>query len=165
MRRSHRENQELKVEITAMEPEHLDEVLAIEAVSFPLPWDRQTFLFEILLNELADYVVALSNGRVVGYGGMWLVVDEAHLTNIAVHPDFRGRGIGRRILRALIRRAAGRGLRKMTLEVRPSNRTARKIYREFGFKEKGVRKQYYRDNNEDAIIMWLEDLQQGDKGD
>ncbi|MDI6632273.1 MAG: ribosomal-protein-alanine N-acetyltransferase RimI, partial [Thermoanaerobacteraceae bacterium] len=56
-----------------MEPEHLDEVLAIEAVSFPLPWDRQTFLFEILLNELADYVVALSNGRVVGYGGMWLV--------------------------------------------------------------------------------------------
>jgi ribosomal-protein-alanine N-acetyltransferase len=141
-----------------MEPEHLDAVMAIENVSFPIPWRREAFLFEILLNETADYVVALYRDQVVGYGGMWLVLDEAHITNIAVHPDCRGRGIGRRILQELIKRAALRGATKMTLEVRPSNLIARKLYRDLGFEEKGVRKRYYQDNHEDAIIMWLEDI-------
>jgi len=149
----------VKVKIYSMGQEHLDQVTAIENLSFPIPWKRDTFLFEVLLNELADYVVAIKNGRVVGYGGMWLIVDEAHLTNIAVHPVFRGRGIGKQILQALIKRAAGRGVRKMTLEVRPSNHIAWRLYKEFGFVEKGVRRRYYQDNNEDAIVMWLENIQ------
>lgn len=148
----------MRIKVVPMEPEHLDAVMAIENVSFLTPWKREAFLFEILLNETADYVVALHRGQVVGYGGMWLVLDEAHITNIAVHPAFRGRGIGRRILRELIKRAALRGATKMTLEVRPSNLIARKLYQDLGFKEKGVRKRYYQDNHEDAIIMWLEDL-------
>ncbi|MGQ9511835.1 ribosomal protein S18-alanine N-acetyltransferase [Thermodesulfitimonas sp.] len=148
----------MRVKVVPMEPEHLDAVMAIEKVSFPIPWRREAFLFEILLNETADYVVALHRGQVVGYGGMWLVLDEAHITNIAVHPDFRGRGIGRRILQELIKRAALRGATKMTLEVRPSNLIARKLYQEMGFEEKGVRKRYYQDNQEDAIIMWLENI-------
>ncbi|MEW6447133.1 MAG: ribosomal protein S18-alanine N-acetyltransferase [Bacillota bacterium] len=149
----------MKVKIDSMGQEHLDQVVAIENVSFPVPWKRDTFLFEILLNELADYIVALKNGQVVGYGGMWLILDEAHVTNIAVHPVFRGRGVGKRILQELIRRAAGRGVKHMTLEVRPSNHVACRLYKEFGFVEKGVRRRYYQDNNEDAIIMWLENIQ------
>lgn len=148
----------MRIKVVPMEPEHLDAVMAIENVSFPIPWRREAFLFEILLNETADYVVALYRDQVVGYGGMWLVLDEAHITNIAVHPDCRGRGIGRRILQELIKRAALRGATKMTLEVRPSNLIARKLYRDLGFEEKGVRKRYYQDNHEDAIIMWLEDI-------
>ncbi|MEW6172671.1 MAG: ribosomal protein S18-alanine N-acetyltransferase [Bacillota bacterium] len=141
-----------------MEPEHIDEILEIEKVSFPQPWSRETFLFEMVLNQLADYVVALHNDSLVGYGGMWLVLDEAHVTNIAVHPRYRNKGIGGQILRELIRLAAMRGLKKMTLEVRPSNSPARKLYEGFGFVQKGVRKRYYQDNNEDAIIMWLDNL-------
>lgn len=149
----------MKVKIVSMRPEHLDAVLTIENASFPLPWRREAFLFEILLNETADYVVALHRGQAIGYGGMWLVLDEAHLTNLAVHPDFRGRGVGRQILQELVRRAALRGAKRMTLEVRRSNLVAQKLYKEMGFVEKGVRKRYYQDNNEDAIIMWLEDIQ------
>ncbi|MEW6182202.1 MAG: ribosomal protein S18-alanine N-acetyltransferase [Bacillota bacterium] len=146
------------VEIVRMEPEHIDQILHIEKVSFPQPWSRETFLFEVVLNQLADYVVALHDNFLVGYGGMWLVLDEAHVTNIAVHPLHRNKGIGRRILQELIRRASGRGLKQMTLEVRPSNSPARKLYEELGFVQRGVRKHYYQDNNEDAIIMWLDNL-------
>ncbi|ACX51321.1 ribosomal-protein-alanine acetyltransferase [Ammonifex degensii KC4] len=149
----------MTLQVVTMTPEHLDEVLEIERLSFPLPWDRDTFLFEILINKLAEYVVALWNGKVVGYGGMWIVADEGHITNIAVHPDYRLRGVGREILKELIRRAREKGLSRMTLEVRPSNAVARHLYRSLGFVEKGIRKRYYRDNDEDAIIMWLEDLQ------
>lgn len=154
----------LKVEIAPMGPVHIDEILKIERVSFPIPWSKETFLFEILLNELSVYVVALLNGSVVGYGGMWLVMDEAHITNIAVHPDFRKQGIGQQILRELIRQATERNLNRMTLEVRPTNIAARKLYQKFGFVEKGIRKRYYQDNNEDAIIMWLEGLQKRPTG-
>ncbi len=149
----------MKVNITSMRPEHVDAILSIERVSFPLPWSRETFLFEILLNELGVYVVALSDELAVGYGGMWLVADEGHITNIAVNPAFRRRGIGQQILQELIRRAVQNGINRMTLEVRPSNIAARKLYHKFGFVEKGLRKRYYQDNNEDAIIMWLEHLQ------
>lgn len=148
----------MKVKVAPMQPEHLDAVLAIESISFPAPWEREAFLFEILFNETADYVVALYRDQVVGYGGIWLVLDEAHITNIAVHPAFRGRGVGRQILQELIRRAARRGATKMTLEVRSSNLIAQKLYRDLGFVVKGVRKRYYQDNNEDAIIMWLENI-------
>ncbi|MEW5762805.1 MAG: ribosomal protein S18-alanine N-acetyltransferase [Bacillota bacterium] len=141
-----------------MGPEHIDQVLEIEASSFPTPWPRQTFEFEVLYNELAEYVVAVEGGRVVAYGGMWLVLDEAHVTNVAVHPAYRGRHIGRALMLELIRRARARGATRMTLEVRPSNTVARNLYKSLGFVEKGVRKKYYQDNKEDAIIMWLQNL-------
>lgn len=148
----------MQVRFESMRLEHIDQVVEIEKKSFPTPWPRQTFEFEILYNELAEYVVAVDGGRVVGYGGMWMVLDEAHVTNVAVHPLFRGRHIGRALMLELIRRAVARGARRMTLEVRPSNTVARNLYRSLGFVEKGIRKRYYQDNKEDAIIMWLEQL-------
>ncbi|MGQ9498238.1 MAG: ribosomal protein S18-alanine N-acetyltransferase [Desulfotomaculales bacterium] len=140
----------------SMRLEHIDQVLEIEKRSFPTPWPRQTFEFEVLYNELAEYAVAIDNGRVVGYGGMWLVLDEAHITNVAVHPTYRGRHIGRALMLELIRRARARGATRVTLEVRPSNTVARNLYKSLGFVEKGIRRKYYQDNKEDAIIMWLE---------
>ncbi|KUK40929.1 MAG: Ribosomal-protein-alanine acetyltransferase [Clostridia bacterium 62_21] len=142
----------------SMRLEHIDQVLEIEKRSFPTPWPRQTFEFEVLYNELAEYAVAIDNGRVVGYGGMWLVLDEAHITNVAVHPTYRGRHIGRALMLELIRRARARGATRVTLEVRPSNTVARNLYKSLGFVEKGIRRKYYQDNKEDAIIMWLEQL-------
>lgn len=141
-----------------MGPQHLDQVMEIEKQSFPTPWPRQTFEFEIFYNELAEYIVAVVGSRVLGYGGMWMVLEDAHITNVAVHPAYRGRGLGRRLLLELMRRAIVRGGRRMTLEVRPSNHAARHLYKDLGFVERGVRPKYYQDNNEDAIIMWKDNL-------
>jgi len=146
----------MQVRFESMRLEHIDQVVEIEKKSFPTPWPRQTFEFEVLYNELAEYAVAVDNGRVVAYGGMWLVLDEAHVTNVAVHPAYRGRHIGRALMLELIRRAKARGATRMTLEVRPSNTVARSLYKSLGFVEKGIRKKYYQDNKEDAIVMWLE---------
>lgn len=143
----------MKVTIGEMEHEHLDQVFAIEQASYQVPWSRQAFFSEIK-NVFAHYVVAVFEGRVIGFGGMWLVLDEAQITNLAVHPDYRGKNIGKMLMLELIKRAALRGVCKMTLEVRPSNLVARHLYRVLGFVEKGIRKKYYTDNDEDAIIMW-----------
>jgi ribosomal-protein-alanine N-acetyltransferase len=141
---------------SVMDPGHIDQVLSIELKSFPTPWSRRAFMFEVTENDFAFYIVAHVNNRVVGYGGMWLVVDEAHITNVAVHPDYRGCGIGRALMLELLRRAAILGAGKVTLEVRVTNLVARNLYKSLGFSDKGVRPKYYSDNNEDAIIMWLE---------
>jgi len=138
--------------------QHLDQVLVIEEHSFPTPWPRQTFEFEILYNELAEYIVAVVNHKVVGYGGMWMVLDDAHITNVAVHPAYRDRGVGRGLMLELMRRAVLRGANRMTLEVRPSNRPARHLYKDLGFEERGLRPKYYQDNNEDAVVMWKDGL-------
>src|SRR5690554_3979938 len=123
--------------IIDMDENHIDGVVMIEEESFPIPWPRQTFEFELLYNELAEYVVALAGERVVGYGGMWMVLNEAHITNIAVTPSYRRRGIGRRLLLGLIQRAVALGADRMTLEVRPSNQPARNLYRSLGFVDCG----------------------------
>lgn len=137
-----------------MNYEHLNQVFAIEQASYASPWSRSAFLSE-LKNSFAYYIVGLVNGQTVGFGGMWLVFDEAQVTNVAVHPDYRMNDIGKLLMLELIRRAALMGCFKMTLEVRPSNMIARRLYAALGFVEKGLRKKYYTDNNEDAIIMWL----------
>lgn len=147
-----------EVRFDKMGLQHLDQVLDIEVHSFPTPWPRQTFEFEIFYNDLAEYIVALVGAKVCGYGGMWMVLDDAHITNVAVHPVHRSQGIGRRLMLELMRRAVARGARRMTLEVRPSNHPARHLYKDLGFEERGVRPKYYQDNNEDAIIMWKDDL-------
>ncbi|MDA8096774.1 MAG: ribosomal-protein-alanine N-acetyltransferase [Desulforudis sp.] len=146
------------IKITDMTERHIKEVVQIEKVSFPTPWPRQTFEFEILYNELAEYLVALDGRKVVGYGGMWMVLNEAHITNLAVHPQYRGIGIGRMLMLSLMQRAVSLDADRMTLEVRPSNGPARDLYHSLGFMECGLRKGYYQDNNEDAIIMWREKL-------
>ena len=149
---------ESMIKITDMTERHIKEVVQIEKVSFPTPWPRQTFEFEILYNELAEYLVALDGRKVVGYGGMWMVLNEAHITNLAVHPQYRGIGIGRMLMLSLMQRAVSLDADRMTLEVRPSNGPARDLYHSLVFMECGLRKGYYQDNNEDAIIMWREKL-------
>ncbi|NPV73909.1 MAG: ribosomal protein S18-alanine N-acetyltransferase [Pelotomaculum sp.] len=141
-----------------MRLEHLDQVVEIENFSFPSPWSRSAFAYEILQNRFACYLVAVAGGTVVGYGGMWLILDEAHITNVAVHPEYRKNNIGRTLMLEMMRRAALMGAVRMTLEVRPSNAAARRLYASLGFEVKGIRRRYYTDTNEDAIIMWKEDL-------
>ncbi|MBO8137107.1 MAG: ribosomal protein S18-alanine N-acetyltransferase [Desulfotomaculum sp.] len=141
-----------------MDLKHLSQVLEIEKQSFLTPWSYQAFAYEILYNDFGHYIVALDDQRVLGYGGIWVVLDEAHVTNIAVHPGFRNRGLGRQLMQQLIDKAVELGAAKMTLEVRPSNKYARLLYSSLGFVEYGIRKNYYTDTNEDAIIMWKYDL-------
>lgn len=143
-----------KVELQGMGIKDIDEVCEIENLSFNTPWSRESFEAEILKNHLARYVVAKIDGRVVAYGGMWIVLDEAHITNIAVHPDYRGRRIGEKLVQEMLETAKKCGAGSITLEVRASNDVARKLYRKLGFTDSGVRKGYYSDTGEDAIIMW-----------
>ncbi|OPX84522.1 MAG: ribosomal-protein-alanine N-acetyltransferase [Pelotomaculum sp. PtaB.Bin104] len=152
----------MEVTFCQMCPEHLDHVLEIERSSYAAPWSRQVFFSEIQ-NKFAHYIVAMNDGLVVGYIGMWLILDEAQVTNIAVHPSYRSKNIGRMLMLEMTKRAVLRGINRMTLEVRPSNLAARHLYTTMGFIEKGIRKRYYTDNNEDAIIMWNYDLAGGDK--
>ena len=137
---------------------HMADVIRIERESFSSPWSIQAFTYEVLYNELSHYVVALSEDDVVGYGGMWIIMDEAHITNIAVDSFYRGQKLGYLLMKQLINKAIELGAVKMTLEVRPTNTPARNLYRKLGFVERGIRKNYYSDINEDAIIMWKDEL-------
>lgn len=145
--------------IRAMQLDDLPQVLEIERLSFPTPWSERAFRGELTVNSYAHYLVAELGERVVGYGGMWVIVDEAHVTNIAVHPRHRRSGIGRLLLKALLEQAADRGCDRVTLEVRKSNRPAQHLYQSYGFVPRGIRRGYYTDNNEDAIVMWKFRLQ------
>lgn len=148
----------LNIEIIKMELRHLDGVMEVENLSFKIPWSRNSFIEELAENKFAMYFVARVNGKITGYAGMWTVFDEAHITNVAVHPEFRKSGIGSALLRHLIQTAREKGIERMTLEVRRSNITAQGLYGKFGFREHGARKAYYADNREDAIIMWKDDV-------
>ncbi len=139
-----------------MKLDHIPGVLEIEQVSFSTPWSSQAFTYEITQNNFAHYIVALEDEKVIGYVGMWMVLDEAHITNVAVHPSHRGKKLGLALMIEVMRLAVLRGALRMTLEVRPSNAVARELYKKLGFKEKGLRKRYYTDTNEDAIIMWVD---------
>ncbi len=132
----------------------IDAVWNIEKMYFTLPWSRLSLALEVERNKCARYFVAESEGTILGYAGMWLVLDEAHITNIAVHPLARRRGIGEALLRALMAEAYRLGIERITLEVRDSNTAAQSLYEKLGFVRVGRRKGYYSDNNEDAIIMW-----------
>lgn len=142
-----------------MTPADLDEVMAIERLSYLTPWSRDAFASE-LLQRYTVYLVARAGQRVVGYAGMHVIWEQAHVTNIAVHPEYRGRGFGERLLRELMRVARRKGVRQMTLEVRVSNAPAQGLYRKLGFVTApgAVRKGYYTDTGEDAIVMWKEPL-------
>ena len=134
----------------------LPSIMSIERRAFPNPWSPSAFVAELTDNVYAHYTVAQRGKKVLAYGGMWLIVDEAHVTNIAVHPDHRGEGIGDALLTEMERVAVEKGIRAMTLEVRVSNTVAQNLYRKHGFYASGVRPKYYSDNQEDALIMWKE---------
>jgi ribosomal-protein-alanine N-acetyltransferase len=121
-------------------------------------WTRAAFEKEVTSNAGSRYVVVVQGGSVVGFGGIWLVVDVAHVTNMAVAGDHQGRGLGRFVLHGLFDVAVRSHMDELTLEVRVSNTAARRLYTEFGFYETGNRKAYYRDNGEDALIMSTESL-------
>ena len=130
----------------------------IERASFSTPWPPQAYRQELETNRLAYYLVAQMGGEIVAYGGIWLMVDEAHVTTFAVHPRYRRRRIGERLLLALLDMARDRHAREATLEVRLSNLAARRLYEKYGFRPVGIRPRYYSDNQEDALIMTTEPL-------
>ena len=137
----------------------VDDVVEIERQSFPIPWSRAAFIDELTRNERAFYIVTRDeSGTMTGYGGMWLVCDEAHVTNIAVHAGRRRLGVGTAIMIGLMGLAQSKGAKRMTLEVRVSNRPAQELYEKLGFRPAGVRPRYYMDNREDALIMWLDGI-------
>jgi len=140
-----------------MSVEDIPQVHLVERKCFPTnPWSKNIFLSELTRNDSAIYIVAVVQERIVGYAGMWIILDEGHITNVAVDPAFRRRGIGQGLLDQLTQYALGRGAVAMTLEVRISNAVAQSLYRKLGFVPRGIRKQYYQDNKEDALIMWRE---------
>ena len=145
----------------AVEPMRLADVadvLEIERLSFSSPWPAYAFEQELTANRLAHYLVARLDGRVVAFGGIWLMVDEAHITTFGVHPDHRRQGIGRRLLLRLAELAIALGSARMTLEVRVSNTPAQDLYRSFGFRVVGRRIAYYSDDGEDALVMTTPEL-------
>lgn len=144
--------------INPMRLEDLDEVLWVEQSSFRTPWTRPLFEEEFKNPELSHYLVARCQEHVVGYMGFWLIQNEAHITNLAVHPAFRRRKIAERLLRATMQLAITKGATRATLEVRASNEPAKQLYEKAGFKMVAIRRKYYTDNNEDAMVMWIEDL-------
>lgn len=126
----------------------------MDILCFSAPWSEESFRKEITENHLAFYIVAEISGRMVGYAGLWGIVDEGHITNVAVHPDFRRKGIGEALITVLLSHTRENGILSHTLEVRASNEAAISLYSKFGFEPAGLRKKYYEDNGEDAIIMW-----------
>lgn len=133
----------------------LDDVMEVEVSSFTLPWSREAFFNELAKNQFAHYLVLEVDHKVVGYCGMWIIVDEAHITNIAILPDYRGMKLGEALMGKVIELARDLGALRMTLEVRVSNERAQRLYRKFGFENGALRKQYYTDNMEDALVMWV----------
>lgn len=161
-----------RVYFAPMEQADISQVAEIDRLSFPVPWGSTSYEYELTENQAAHFIVAVDPsgepwrpkwlswlmGRrpartVIGYAGFWLVVDEAHIGAIAIHPDRRGQGWGGRLLVALLQRAVERGAASATLEVRASNHAAQWLYRKYGFEDVGRRKEYYRDNKEDALLM------------
>jgi [ribosomal protein S18]-alanine N-acetyltransferase len=156
-------------EVIVTEPEFrladindLDAIMDVEIASFLVPWSRQAFCGELSENLYARYIVADLNGRIIGYAGVWIIFDEGHVTNIAIHPEFRGQKYGEKLVQELVRTARCYGANSMTLEVRVSNVGAQNLYKKLGFEPRGRRKGYYSDTKEDAIIMWKDDLGTGD---
>ena len=146
------------VMIRRMRRQDLDAVTELEKATFAVPWSRESFRRELEQNVAARYLVAETDGRVIGYAGAWIILDESHITNIAVAEPFRGKGIGRRLTRELLQYLSNLGACYATLEVRVSNERAQNLYRSLGFVSVGKRKRYYEDNQEDAFLMVCEHM-------
>lgn len=142
--------------IRMMELEDIEQVMAIDKASFPTPWPEEIFKQEIRDNEFAFYYVLEHKGKIIGYAGTWMILGDAQVTNIALLPEMRGKKLGERLFKHVLSQAMMIGMERLSLEVRVSNVIAQKMYRKFGLVPGGVRKNYYSDNNEDAIVMWVD---------
>lgn len=136
----------------------IEQVYQIECSCFSQPWSVESLIGELVRNDVAHYVVAEDDGRIVGYAGIWVMFDEAHMTNIAVIPEYRRMGVATNIILTMMRYAAGKGAERMTLEVREFNFKAQKLYAKLDFKKVGVRRRYYSDTGENAFILWNDDI-------
>ena len=143
-----------QIVLRAMQMRDIQAVHEIETLVFSTPWSRESFSQELTQNKAARYLVLEKDEAVLAYGGMWFVIDEAHITNIAVHPDHRRQGYGEAITQGLLDVAKENGMHLVTLEVRRSNLCAQALYHKLGFVDVGYRKRYYNDNHEDALIMY-----------
>jgi [ribosomal protein S18]-alanine N-acetyltransferase len=148
----------LRMRVDKMTLQDVPDVHRIERASFPVPWPDYAFRQELQTNQLAHYLVVRVLDETVAYGGLWMMVDEAHVTTFAVLPQWRRHGVGGRLMLEMVRLARELGARILTLEVRLSNAPARSLYQQFGFRPVGVRPRYYSDNGEDALIMTTEAL-------
>ncbi len=142
------------VKTRKMTVEDIDRVFEIESQSFKTPWSKESFYTEVKENTLATYLVLTLDEVVIGFGGMWLIMDEIHITNVAVAPEHRGQGYSKTLITDMIKYAKEKGFQHMTLEVRVSNSVAIALYEKFGFESVGVRPKYYVDTGEDALVMW-----------
>jgi ribosomal-protein-alanine N-acetyltransferase len=150
----------VSVTIRRMTLEDVPAVHAIDELSFSLPWSERSFRFELTENPVSRCWVVESGGGVIAMLVLWLVVDEAHIATIATHPDFRRQGIGEKLLLAALLTARAEGARRAFLEVRASNRAAMELYEKHGFFQAGLRPHYYQDNQEDAVLMNLENMEE-----
>ena len=148
----------ITVDIVSMRRRHLRAVLKIEEQVYPRPWSSALFLSELALRSTRSYTVARVGREVVGYCGVMISFEDAHVTTIAVDPAWHRHGIATRLMIGLVREALIRGAQNLTLEVRMSNKGAQELYRRFGFAPVGVRKNYYPETNEDALVMWVHDI-------
>jgi len=144
--------------IRKMTLEDMPSVIDLDQKSFSLPWPERSFRFELTANSASRCWVAELDGKIVGMIVVWLIIDEAHVATIATHPDFRRRGIGTKLLSHALRLMMDEGASSSFLEVRESNFSAQEMYRKFGYEVSGRRPRYYKDNNEDAILMNLASL-------
>ena len=156
---------EPSVQVVPMRRRHLRSVLRIEAQVYPRPWSLSLFMSELALRTTRAYYVARVDAVVVGYAGLMLGVEEAHVTTIAVDPAWHRRKIGTRLLLVLAGEAVQRGATNLTLEVRVGNTGAQSLYRQFGFAPAGVRRNYYVETNEDALVMWADDVDSDEYAD
>lgn len=152
----------VRVEIVPMRRAHVRDVLAIERAVYPRPWSAALFFSELAQPKTRHYVIAVLEEKVIGYGGVMVHADEAHITNVAVEPDLHHRGVGRALMVNLMRMARAREANTVALEVRVSNWSAQRLYAWFGFRPIGVRKNYYAESGEDALVMMARDLQGDD---
>lgn len=143
-----------KIRFREAEARDVGKLAEMDGICFSLPWSREAFREEILENPLARYLVAELNGETIAYAGLWKILEEGHITNVAVLPAHRRRGIAEALVTELCRRAEAEGVRKFTLEVRASNAGAITLYEKLGFAAMGRRKNYYDDNGEDALLLW-----------
>jgi ribosomal-protein-alanine N-acetyltransferase len=157
-----RKPEALTVDVIPMRRRHVRSVIRIEQQVYPRPWTMSLFMSELALRSTRAYLVARVGRDLVGYGGVMMSADDGHVTTLAVDPRWHGHQIGTRLLLGLCREAIEREARSLTLEVRLGNRSAQALYRKFGFAPVGVRKNYYAETGEDALVMWAHEVQRGE---
>lgn len=146
------------LDISPMRVDDIPDVLRVESMCFATPWPRNAFHNELTENKLAHYFIGRINDEVIGYGGLWVILEDAHITTVAVHPSHQCRRYGERLLVRLLDESIERGACWVTLEVRESNTAAQNLYKKYGFTVVNTRRGYYSDNDENALVMWAGNL-------